>query len=303
MYFEIITEGVVQSIFTGHEYDEETGLTYANARYYDAALGRWINQDPLFQTIFSEASVSSNTNAPQGEYLGNPQNLNGYSYVINNPLRYKDPTGKTWQDYVKGYLNSVSSNAAFGAGRMSSQSADFQRGQTGGDITSMLIGSFEAALGVTTAAGGAAGAVITSPTGVGAVAGVAVSAEGVAMTAHGAGMATTAATHLSQEINLDDIIPPARQKHILEGEPGPNGQWGGGHRAGTGKGKAEFPSSWSDKQILKNAADVATDPKLNWEKQGHGTYKVTGNRGGIDMSVIINKAKSIIISAFPKIFK
>ncbi|MEL6610932.1 MAG: RHS repeat-associated core domain-containing protein [Bacteroidota bacterium] len=33
--------------FTGHELDQETGLLYARARYYHAALGRWMSVDPL----------------------------------------------------------------------------------------------------------------------------------------------------------------------------------------------------------------------------------------------------------------
>ncbi|AYC30814.1 hypothetical protein D3873_08920 [Paenisporosarcina cavernae] len=33
------------------------------------------------------------------------------------------------------------------------------------------------------------------------------------------------------------------------------------HRAGAGKGKDEFPSSWSDERILHQVSDIATDPK------------------------------------------
>jgi hypothetical protein len=45
------------------------------ARFYDAALGRWI----LADTIVPEP--------------GNPQDLNRFSYVGGNPLRFVDPTG------------------------------------------------------------------------------------------------------------------------------------------------------------------------------------------------------------------
>ncbi len=48
---------------------------YCGARYYDAALGRFISAD----TIVPGA--------------GNPQALNRYSYVLNNPVRYVDPSG------------------------------------------------------------------------------------------------------------------------------------------------------------------------------------------------------------------
>ncbi len=61
--------------FTGQKFDASDGLMYYGARYYDAALGRFISAD----TIVPGAS--------------NPQNLNRYAYVRNNPLKYIDPTG------------------------------------------------------------------------------------------------------------------------------------------------------------------------------------------------------------------
>ncbi len=61
--------------FTGQRLDTGTGLYYYGARYYDAALGRFISAD----TIVPGA--------------GSPQALNRYAYVYNNPLRYTDPSG------------------------------------------------------------------------------------------------------------------------------------------------------------------------------------------------------------------
>jgi len=61
--------------FTGQILDAESGLYYCNARYYDPELGRFIQAD----TIIPD--------------LSNPQSYNRYSYCINNPLRYTDPTG------------------------------------------------------------------------------------------------------------------------------------------------------------------------------------------------------------------
>ena len=63
--------------FTGQENDKETGLYYYYARYYDSILGRFISQDPW-----------------QGD-IQDPQSLNKYSYVKNNPVKYVDPTGET----------------------------------------------------------------------------------------------------------------------------------------------------------------------------------------------------------------
>jgi RHS repeat-associated protein len=61
--------------FTGKERDSESGLDNFGARYNASTMGRFMSADPL------------------GGSLANPQTLNKYSYVINNPLRYTDPTG------------------------------------------------------------------------------------------------------------------------------------------------------------------------------------------------------------------
>jgi len=61
--------------FTGQEEDTETGLYYYGARYYEPTIGKFISADSIVP------------------HPGNPQSLNRYSYVINNPLLYRDPTG------------------------------------------------------------------------------------------------------------------------------------------------------------------------------------------------------------------
>ncbi|MFA4835693.1 MAG: RHS repeat-associated core domain-containing protein [Dehalococcoidia bacterium] len=61
-------------LFTGQRLDQ-TGLYFYNARYYDATIGRFISPD---------------TEVPNP---ANPQSLNRYSYCLNNPLRYIDPSG------------------------------------------------------------------------------------------------------------------------------------------------------------------------------------------------------------------
>lgn len=62
-------------LFTGQERDEETGLMYYGARYYDAKAGRFMGVDPW-----------------EGD-IKNPQTLNKYNYANSNPLKYSDPTG------------------------------------------------------------------------------------------------------------------------------------------------------------------------------------------------------------------
>lgn len=67
----------VRQRFTGQERDEESGLDFFGARYYSSKQGRFTGVDPL------AASAK----------LANPQTWNRYMYVINNPMRFTDPTG------------------------------------------------------------------------------------------------------------------------------------------------------------------------------------------------------------------
>jgi len=69
-------------LFTGQRLDD-TGLYYYNARYYDATIGRFISADTIVPNY------------------KNPQTLNRYSYCLNNPLKYIDPSGH----YATGDLN------------------------------------------------------------------------------------------------------------------------------------------------------------------------------------------------------
>jgi len=70
--------------FTGKELDSETGLYYYGARYYDAELGRFVSEDPL-QFRPGELMKTFGTN---------PQALNFYAYVLNNPMNITDPSGE-----------------------------------------------------------------------------------------------------------------------------------------------------------------------------------------------------------------
>ena len=62
--------------YTGHPHDEDTGLTYAGARYYDPVVGRFMAVDPV---PFQEGMVHS---------------FNRYAYGNNNPYLYIDPDGE-----------------------------------------------------------------------------------------------------------------------------------------------------------------------------------------------------------------
>lgn len=61
--------------FTGQRENMEWGLYYYNARYYVPGLGRFASAD----TIVPDP--------------GDPQSFNRYSYTLNNPIKYRDPSG------------------------------------------------------------------------------------------------------------------------------------------------------------------------------------------------------------------
>jgi len=68
--------------FTGKERDPETGCDYFGARYYCNPIGRFITPD----------WAAKPTAVPYANF-GNPQSLNLYSYVQNNPTTMGDPDG------------------------------------------------------------------------------------------------------------------------------------------------------------------------------------------------------------------
>jgi RHS repeat-associated protein len=61
--------------YAGYYYDEETGLYYLMARYYDANIGRFITRDTFHG------------------FEDDPHSLNLYAYTKNNPVMYVDPDG------------------------------------------------------------------------------------------------------------------------------------------------------------------------------------------------------------------
>ena len=73
--------------YRGYYYDTETGFYYVSSRYYDPAIGRWINADDT-------------------AYLGTGQTLvsyNLFAYCNNNPVTGYDPDGAwDWGNFFKG---------------------------------------------------------------------------------------------------------------------------------------------------------------------------------------------------------
>jgi RHS repeat-associated protein len=86
--------------FTGHEFDSDTQLNYMGARYQAGKTGRFISQDPVFQAVGDPNQIKQMTKLEMDKYLADPQQLNSYSYVRNNPPRNIDPSGKFFLDLV-----------------------------------------------------------------------------------------------------------------------------------------------------------------------------------------------------------
>ena len=77
-------------LYTGKEQDKETGLYYYGARYYDTDLMTFITPEKDIPNLY------------------NPQDLNHYTYVRNNPYKYVDPNG---QEPVQSQLGAIKSIA------------------------------------------------------------------------------------------------------------------------------------------------------------------------------------------------
>ncbi len=69
--------------YRGAEQDDESGQMHLGVRQYSAAMNRWPQPDPLISPL-------------------QPQSLNRYSYALNNPIRFIDPTGyKSYQKHLQ----------------------------------------------------------------------------------------------------------------------------------------------------------------------------------------------------------
>ncbi|MEK6862516.1 MAG: RHS repeat-associated core domain-containing protein, partial [Nanoarchaeota archaeon] len=76
---EILEKVNERYLFTGQELDPESQLYYYGARYYSPYLSKFTQPDTVIQDVY------------------NPQNLNRYSYVLNNPYKYNDPSGNYFE--------------------------------------------------------------------------------------------------------------------------------------------------------------------------------------------------------------
>ncbi|NVJ60924.1 MAG: hypothetical protein HWE27_11070 [Gammaproteobacteria bacterium] len=91
----IVTAQEVNRGFTGHEMLSEVGLIHMNGRIYDPEIARFVQADPFIQ-------------APNQS-----QNLNRYSYVMNNPMNASDPSGFFFKKIVNAAFKVSGSEALF----------------------------------------------------------------------------------------------------------------------------------------------------------------------------------------------
>ncbi|MEL7567918.1 MAG: RHS repeat-associated core domain-containing protein, partial [Dehalobacterium sp.] len=78
--------------YAGEYYDEESGLYYLRARYYDPSVGRFISEDS------EEGNIT------------NPLSLNPYMYCENDPINYLDYSGHNPAAVIYLYCATVTSS-------------------------------------------------------------------------------------------------------------------------------------------------------------------------------------------------
>lgn len=116
--------------YCGHEMLNSLGLIHMNGRVYDPILGRFLSPDNYVQQP------------------DNSQNFNRYSYCLNNPLKYTDPTGDfLWVPIVMGaMIGTYTGGVIANDGQKNPLKWDFSSARTwrymiGGGITGAISGS------------------------------------------------------------------------------------------------------------------------------------------------------------------
>jgi len=82
--------------YTGHEMLNELDIINMNGRLYDPVLGRFFRPDNYVQMP------------------DNSQSFNRYSYCLNNPLKYTDPSGDFWNLIIGAAIGGVFNWASHG---------------------------------------------------------------------------------------------------------------------------------------------------------------------------------------------
>jgi RHS repeat-associated protein len=102
------TSNLTTHKFTGKERDTESNLDNFGARYYSSAMGRFLTAD--WSAIPAPVPYAN---------LSDPQTLNLYAYVGNNPLGTADLDGHDWDKFrqdLRSALSQTTAKATIGIG-------------------------------------------------------------------------------------------------------------------------------------------------------------------------------------------
>ncbi|WP_263417852.1 RHS repeat-associated core domain-containing protein [Terriglobus albidus] len=206
--------------FTGKERDVESGLDYFGARYYSPTMGRWMSPD---WSEWQDAIPFSK--------LDNPQSLNLYGYVWNNPLSRVDEDGHETlctNDRWDASTNTLIAGTCYSLPdiptvRQTIRQWVFERVTPAKPHQQMPQMPPSKQLG---------------------------KVDALKFIYGGAG-----------------LIPARRMKHILDGDATGGGHRAGTGMPG----KSEFPAEWSDAKIEEVIEDIATDPNAPRVTQGRDT--------------------------------
>ncbi|HYB61837.1 MAG TPA: RHS repeat-associated core domain-containing protein [Methylomirabilota bacterium] len=80
-------------MFTSYQYDTQSALYYAMARWYDASAGRFCSADPV------------------GGNPEDPQSWNRYPYSRNDPIDLADPSGKSFWSWLIHFIEAIFTGA------------------------------------------------------------------------------------------------------------------------------------------------------------------------------------------------
>jgi hypothetical protein len=90
------------------------------------------------------------------------------------------------------------------------------------------------------------------------------------------------------------VVTAAARLHILFRDAS-----GGGHRSGAGRGKGEFPPSWSDDEIIAAVENIANDPAATRVQARFGRVKVIGMHKSLSVTVVVHPSLKEIVTGYP----
>lgn len=283
-------------LFNGKELDEETGLYYYGARYYEPQISRWLTVDPMAE-----------------RYGG----WSPYNYTLNNPVIYIDPDGNDIENPILGkvrasvnsaleqashlalgFINAIINNNTLGLSPrvdpndFGSNATAVQVGQTVGDVVSLVQGTIETTMGLSESGAG----VLASSTGAGALVGVPMTIQGAALATHGTGVAAKAGSSIAQ-----DLYMFSQSRNGSSSSNRPTYETNPAHlpgRRGSGRHKTREPSD--AKSVFERAIQ---DSKGKWwgrNENGHLYRYSPDNTGKVHFSGSTNGPNAIKARHIPK---